>query len=219
MNIFHYLLLTWHLHVFCPSPSLPNYHLILWFPILSQKSSIKCGHMYSVREYRNWGTIPSGPIQWEKRRRKISKYLQFKKKFYWILVDHPLSPLSLEMITLKQKKCCYKFKLWSTPPPVSQNHSWDKFGIEYTGSQLNLDFFPSQAPINHPLSFCWHIFFIYSLLANYNFGKIYRLWKEMLVRELVGGTKQLWYYFCLLIGFYRWDCIEGARGKDQRIYL
>ena len=138
----------------------------------------------------NW---PSGPIQWEKRRRKNLPNTCNLKKFNWILVDHPLSPLSLENVQTQAQKCRYKFRLWSTPPPVSQNRSWDKFGIEYTGSQLDLDFFPSQAPINHPLSFCWHIFLIYSLLANYNFGKIYRLWKEMVVREPEGGTKQLWY--------------------------
>ena len=43
--------------LFCPSPWLPNYHLILWCPILRQKSSIKCSHLYSVQKYRNLDTI------------------------------------------------------------------------------------------------------------------------------------------------------------------
>ena len=52
--------------------------------------------------------------------------------------------LSLENVQTQAQKCRYKFRLWSTPTPVSQNHSWEKFGMEYTGSQLDLDCFPSH---------------------------------------------------------------------------
>jgi hypothetical protein len=68
----------------------------------------------------------------KKKKKNSSKYLQYEQKINLILVDHPLSSLSLENFQTQAQKCRYKFRLWSTPLSVSQNRSWDKFGIEYT---------------------------------------------------------------------------------------
>ena len=68
--------------------------------------------------------IPTGPVP---------NFCQVLLEFY--------SPMCTDIIYIVLTQIVAK--LWNRP-------SWDKVGIEFTGSQLDPNFLPSLAPTNHP---------------------------------------------------------------------
>ena len=115
----------------------------------------------------------------------------------------------LEQLSLKKNICQY----WAYKKACFLGKSLEDprlrwVGIENKWSQLNPNFFPSQAPTNHPYSFSWHIqLFIPKITKIKYTKKCFIVSKDFIPLSLVQLVSQL---LCLLAKEKRKSCLRSV---------